>query len=191
MQIAYKDILPTIHPTVFIAPGAMIIGAVTIGEESSVWFNCVLRGDLEYIEVGERTNIQDGTVVHLDPGFPCVIGDDVTIGHGAIIHGCTVGDGAMISMGATILTGAKIGERAIIAAGALVREGQEIPPDMLAMGLPAQVRREVTEADLERVRSGREGYVARGQLMRKSLSEGTEKQQGQPQGLPLQGTDSM
>ena len=175
MQIEYKDILPTIHPTAFIAPGAMIIGAVTIGEESSVWFNCVLRGDLEYIEVGERTNIQDGTVVHLDPGFPCVIGDDVTIGHGAIIHGCTVGDGAMISMGATILTGAKIGERAIIAAGAVVREGQEIPPDTLAMGLPAQVRREVTEADLERVRSGREGYVARGQLMRESLSEHTEE----------------
>ena len=175
MQIAYKDILPKIHPTAFIAPGAMIIGAVSIGEESSVWFNCVLRGDLEYIEVGERTNIQDGTVVHLDPGFPCVIGDDVTIGHGAIIHGCTVGDGAMISMGATILTGAKIGERAIIAAGAVVREGQEIPPDTLAMGLPAQVRREVTEIDLERVRSGREGYVARGQLMRKSLSEYTKK----------------
>ena len=109
MQIAYKDILPKIHPSAFIAPGAMIIGAVTIGEESSVWFNCVLRGDLEHIEVGERTNIQDGTVVHLDPGFPCLIGNDVTIGHGAIVHGCTVGDGAMISMGATILTGAKIG----------------------------------------------------------------------------------
>ena len=123
MQIAYKDILPKIHPSAFIAPGAMIIGAVTIGEESSIWFNCVLRGDLEYIEVGDRTNIQDGTVVHLDPGFPCVIGDDVTIGHGAIVHGCTVEDGAMISMGATILTGAKIGERAIVAAGAVVREG--------------------------------------------------------------------
>ena len=175
MQIAYKDILPKIHPSAFIAPGAMIIGAVTIGEESSVWFNCVLRGDLEYIEVGERTNIQDGTVVHLDPGFPCLIGDDVTIGHGAIIHGCTVGDGAMISMGATILTGAKIGERAIIAAGAVVREGQEIPPETLAMGLPSQVKREVTPADLERVRHGREGYVARGQLMRKSLSEYTDK----------------
>ena len=174
MQIAYKDILPKIHPSAFIAPGAMIIGAVTIGEESSVWFNCVLRGDLEYIEVGERTNIQDGTVVHLDPGFPCLIGNDVTIGHGAIVHGCTVGDGAMISMGATILTGARIGERAIVAAGAVVREGQEIPPDTLAMGLPAQVKREVTPADLERVRLGREGYVARGQLMRKSLSEYTD-----------------
>ena len=174
MQIAYKDILPKIHPSAFIAPGAMIIGAVTIGEESSVWFNCVLRGDLEYIEVGERTNIQDGTVVHLDPGFPCLIGDDVTIGHGAIVHGCTVGDGAMISMGATILTGAKIGERAIVAAGAVVREGQEIPPDTLAMGLPAQVRREVTPTDFERVRLGKEGYVARGQLMRKSLSEYTD-----------------
>ena len=171
MQIAYQDILPKIHPSAFIAPGAMIIGDVTIGEESSVWFNCVLRGDLERIEVGTRTNIQDGAVVHLDPGFPCLIGDDVTIGHGAIVHGCTVGDGAMISMGAIILTGAKIGERAIVAAGAVVREGQEIPPDTLAMGIPAQVKREVTPADLERVRLGREDYVVRGQLMRKALKE--------------------
>ncbi len=171
MQIAYQDILPKIHPSAFIAPGAMIIGDVTIGEESSVWFNCVLRGDLERIEVGARTNIQDGAVVHLDPGFPCLIGDDVTIGHGAIVHGCTVGDGAMISMGAIILTGAKIGERAIVAAGAVVREGQEIPPDTLAMGIPAQVKREVTPADLERVRLGREDYVVRGQLMRKALKE--------------------
>ena len=171
MQIAYQDTFPNSHPSAFIAPGAMIIGDVTIGEESSVWFNCVLRGDLERIEVGVRTNIQDGTVVHLDPGFPCLIGDDVTIGHGAIVHGCTVGDGAMISMGAVILTGAKIGERAIVAAGAVVREGQEIPPDTLAMGIPAQVRREVTAADLERVRLGREDYVVRGQVMRKALQE--------------------
>ena len=137
MQIAYKDTLPKIHPSAFIAPGAMIIGAVTIGAESSIWFNCVLRGDLEYIEVGDRTNIQDGTVVHLDPGFPCVIGDDVTIGHGAIIHGCTVGDGAMISMGATILTGANIGERAIIAAGAVVREGPGNSAGYVGNGTPS------------------------------------------------------
>ncbi len=171
MQIAYQDILPKIHLSAFIAPGAMIMGDVTVGEESSIWFNCVLRGDLEWIEVGERTNIQDGAIVHLDPGFPCLIGDDVTIGHGAIVHGCTVGDGAMISMGAVILTGAKIGERAIVAAGAVVREGQEIPSEALAMGVPAQIRREVTPADLERVRLGREDYVQRGQIMRKALNK--------------------
>ncbi|MCZ6680379.1 MAG: gamma carbonic anhydrase family protein [Candidatus Poribacteria bacterium] len=171
MQIAYQDILPKIHPTAFIAHGAMIIGDVTIGEESSVWFNCVLRGDLERIEVGKRTNIQDGAIVHLDPGLPCLIGNDVTIGHGAIVHGCTVADGAMISMGAVILSGAKIGERAIVAAGAVVREGQEIPPETLAMGVPARIGRDVTPVDLERMRFGKDDYVLRGQLMRKALND--------------------
>jgi carbonic anhydrase/acetyltransferase-like protein (isoleucine patch superfamily) len=171
MRIPYQDISPKIHPSVFIAPGAMVIGDVTIGEESSVWFNCVLRGDIDRIEVGARTNIQDGTVVHLDKGFPTRIGNDVTVGHGAIVHGCTVGDGAMIGMGAILLSGAKIGERAVVAAGALVREGQEIPPDKVAVGVPAKVIRDVTEADLERVRLGREDYVLRGQMMREALEE--------------------
>lgn len=167
MLIAYQGILPKIHSSTFIAQGAMIVGDVTIGEESSVWFNCALRGDLDRIEVGKRTNIQDGAVVHLDKGFPCLIGDDVTIGHGAIVHGCTIGDGAMIGMGAIILTGAKIGERAIVAAGAVVREGQEVPPEKLAMGVPAQIKRDLTPADLERARLGKDDYVVRGQLMRK------------------------
>ena len=117
MLIAYQDTLPSIHPSAFIAEGAMIIGDVAIGERSSVWFNCVLRGDLDRIEIGARSNIQDGAVVHMDKNFPAIIGDDVTIGHGAIIHGCTIGDGAMISMGAIILTGAKIGAGAIVGAG--------------------------------------------------------------------------
>ena len=166
MLIPYQDKLPKIHSSAFIAQGAMIIGDVTIGEESSIWFNCVLRGDLERIEVGTRTNIQDGAVIHMDPGFPCIIGDDVTIGHGAIVHGCTIGDGAMISMGAVILTGAKIGEGAIVGAGAVVREGQEIPSESLAVGIPAQVKRNVTEEELERMRLGKDDYVSRGQLMR-------------------------
>lgn len=148
----------------------MIIGDVTIGEESSVWFNCVLRGDLDRIEVGTRTNIQDSAVVHLDKGFPCIIGDDVTVGHGAIVHGCTIGNGALIGIGAIILSGAKIGEGAMVAAGALVREGQDIPPKTLAVGLPAQIRRDLTEVDLERMRLGKEDYVSRGQIMRAALT---------------------
>jgi carbonic anhydrase/acetyltransferase-like protein (isoleucine patch superfamily) len=168
MRIPYQQIVPEIHPSVYIAQGAMIIGDVTIGEESSVWFNAVLRGDLDQIRVGTRTNIQDGTIVHLDKGFPCIIGDDVTVGHGCIVHGCTVGDGAMLGMGAIVLTGAKIGERAIVGAGALVREGQEIPPETVAVGIPAKVRRDVSAEDLERIRFGTLDYVTRGQIMKKN-----------------------
>ena len=170
MLIEYEGITPrNIHPSVFIAPGAMIIGDVSIGEESSVWFSCVLRGDLEPIRIGCRTNIQDGTVIHMDKEIPCLIGDDVTVGHGAILHSCTIGNEALIGMGAILLTGCQIGERAIVAAGTLVREGQEIPPGTVAMGVPAKVRREATEAELERVRDGKDDYVLRGRLMKNSL----------------------
>lgn len=165
MLIPYQGVMPTVHPSVFVAPGAMIIGDVTIGEESSVWFNSVLRGDLEPIRIGCRTNIQDGAVIHMDKEVPCLIGDDVTIGHGAILHSCTIGNEALIGMGAILLTGSTLGERAVVAAGTLVREGQEIPPGTVAMGVPAKVRREVTEAELERVRSGKDDYVLRGKLM--------------------------
>jgi len=165
MLIPYQGVMPTVHPSVFVAPGAMIIGDVTIGEESSVWFNSVLRGDLEPIRIGCRTNIQDGAVIHMDKEVPCLIGDDVTIGHGAILHSCTIGNESLIGMGAILLTGSTLGERAVVAAGTLVREGQEIPPGTVAMGVPAKVRREVTEAELERVRSGKDDYVLRGKLM--------------------------
>ena len=168
MLINYKRVSPKVHSTTFIADGAMIIGDVTVGEESSIWFNCVLRGDLERIEIGKRTNIQDGAILHLDKDRPCIVGDEVTIGHGAVVHGCVVGDGAMISMGAVVLSGAKIGERAIVAAGAVVLEGQEVPAETLAMGVPAKVRRELTEADVTRVRHGTDDYVRRAQLMRKA-----------------------
>lgn len=168
MLIAYQNTSPRIHASAFIAEGAMIIGDVTIGEKSSIWFNCVLRGDVDRIEVGARTNIQDGAVVHMDKNYPAIIGDDVTIGHGAIIHGCTIEDGAMISMGAIILTGAKIGARGIVGAGAVVREGQEIPAESLVVGIPARIRRDVTAEELERMRHGKDDYVMRGQLMRKA-----------------------
>ena len=169
MLIQYEGITPNVHSSVFVAPGAMIIGDVTIGEESNVWFNCVLRGDLEPIRIGYRTNIQDGTVIHMDKEIPCLIGDDVTIGHGAILHSCAIENKALIGMGAILLTGCKIGERAIVAAGTLVPEGQEIPPGTVAMGVPAKVRREATEAEFERVRHGKDDYVLRGRLMKDSL----------------------
>ena len=169
MIIEYEGKTPNIHSSAFIAPGAMIIGDVKIGEESSIWFNCVLRGDLEPIHIGCRTNIQDGTVVHMDKDIPCLIGDDVTIGHGAILHSCTIGNEALIGMGAILLTGCKIGERAIVAAGALVREGQEIPPGTIAMGVPAVVRREATESEFGRVQHGKDDYVLRGRIMQEYL----------------------
>lgn len=170
MLIEYEDITPDVHSTVFVAPGAMVIGKVTIREESSIWFNTVLRGDLEAIHIGCRTNIQDGTVIHMDKKIPCLIGDDVTVGHGAILHSCKIGNDALIGMGAILLTGCTIGERAIVAAGALVREGQDIPAGTVAMGMPAKVRRDVTEEDLKRVREGKDDYVLRGKIMRESLT---------------------
>ncbi|MDE0297727.1 MAG: gamma carbonic anhydrase family protein [Candidatus Poribacteria bacterium] len=169
MLLDFEGLSPNIHPSAFIAPGAMIIGDVSIGEDSGIWFNCVLRGDIDRIEVGARSNIQDGTVIHLDSGIPTIVGDDVTIGHAAIIHACTISDGALIGMGAIVLSGAKIGEEAIVAAGTLVREGQEIPPRSVAMGVPAKVRRETTEEDLERMRENAAGYARRGTVMRKTI----------------------
>lgn len=171
MLISYEGIEPQIHSSVFVAPGAMIIGDVKIGAESSVWFNTVLRGDLEPILIGCRTNIQDGTVIHMDKDIPCLIGDDVTVGHGAILHSCTIGNEALIGMGAILLTGSSIGEGAIIAAGTLVLEGQEIPAGTVAMGVPAKVRREVTEEERKRVQHGKDDYVLQGRIMRESLSK--------------------
>ncbi len=168
MLISYEGIEPKIHNTVFVAPGAMIIGDVTIGAESSVWFNTVLRGDLEPIRIGCRTNIQDGTVIHMDKDMPCLIGDDVTVGHSAILHSCAIDNEALIGMGAILLTGSKIGERAIIAAGTLVLEGQEIPAGTIAMGVPAKVRREITEEERIRVQQGKDDYVQRGKLMKEA-----------------------
>ena len=171
MLIDFEGLSPKIHPSVFIAPGAMIIGDVTIGKDSGVWFNCVLRADIDRIEIGAGSNVQDGTVIHLDTGVPTIIGDDVTIGHAAIIHACTIGDGALIGMGAIVLSGAKIGEEAIVAAGTLVREGQEIPPRAVAMGVPAQVRRETTQEDLKRMRDNAAGYAARAAIMRIAIED--------------------
>ncbi len=155
---------PCFHPdkidaTAFIAAGVIIRGDVNVGADSSVWFGAVIRGDTETVRIGSRTNVQDGSVIHSDPGFPCQIGDDVTIGHGAIVHGAEVGDGALIGIRAVVLNGARIAAGSIVAAGALVTEGAVIPPDSLVMGVPAKVVRKLSDADHRRSRNAAQHYV--------------------------------
>lgn len=131
---------PHIAPTVFLATGSVVAGDVTLEDLVSVWFGTVVRAEREPIVVGAETNLQDGTIVHVDPGFPARIGRRVTVGHQVILHGCTVGDDALIGMGAIVLTGAVIGEGAVVGAGAVVTEGMEVPPRTVALGIPAKVR---------------------------------------------------
>jgi carbonic anhydrase/acetyltransferase-like protein (isoleucine patch superfamily) len=140
-----------LDPTAYIAPGAVVLGDVTIGAESSVWFNAVVRGDTEAIRIGTQTNVQDLCVLHADAEMPCVLGDRVTLGHAAIVHGATVEDDCMIGMRAVVMNGATIGRGSIVAVGAVVTEGTVIPPGSVVMGLPGKVIRSVTEQDTERI----------------------------------------
>ncbi|HUY92681.1 MAG TPA: gamma carbonic anhydrase family protein [Pirellulales bacterium] len=148
-----------VAPDVFIAAGAAIVGDVTIGDESSVWFNAVLRGDVEAIRIGRRTNVQDNCTLHADPGFPCTLGDGVTVGHGAVVHGATVGDNVVVGMHAVVMNGAQIGADSIIAVGAVVTEGTLVPPGSLVMGLPGKVKRPLTPEEIERNRASAVHYV--------------------------------
>lgn len=148
-----------IDPSAFVAPGSVVLGEVRIGAQASVWFGAVMRGDAERIEIGPRTNVQDQCVLHGDPGVPCLLGADVTIGHSAVVHGATVEDGALIGIGAIVLNGARIGRGAIVAAGSLVTEGAEIPAGMLAVGSPARVLKPVAESLALRVRENTLHYV--------------------------------
>jgi carbonic anhydrase/acetyltransferase-like protein (isoleucine patch superfamily) len=148
-----------VSPTAFVAPGAVLVGEVTLGDESSVWYGCVLRGDMEPVIVGRQTNLQDGTVVHVDDESPARIGDRVTVGHRAVIHGCTVEDDCLIGMGAVILTGARVGAGSLVAAGAVVREGHVIPPGSLVAGVPAKVVGPAGQQHADRVQEGVEHYL--------------------------------
>lgn len=159
MILPYKDKNPQIDPSVFVAPGAKIIGDVKIGKDSSIWFNAVLRGDEAPIIIGERCSIQDNSTCHLYEGYPLVIEDDVTVGHNVILHGCTVRKGALIGMGATILDGAEIGEYSIIGANTLIPTGKKIPPRSLVIGSPGKVIRELTEKDFEMLADSVKTYV--------------------------------
>lgn len=156
----YRSIFPRIHSTAFVDESAQVVGDVEIGEESSVWMNVVIRGDVNVIRIGNRTNIQDGTVVHvMRQTHSTVIGDDVTVGHAAILHGCIIHDRCLIGMGALLLNGAEIGEDTIVAAGTLVPEGMKIPPRSLVMGRPAVRKRDLSDKDVATIKSYAERYV--------------------------------
>jgi gamma-carbonic anhydrase len=157
---AYKGITPQIAPTAFIESSAQVIGDVHIGDESSVWFNCVLRGDVYYIRIGSHTNIQDGTVIHVTNGrYATVLGDYVTVGHSAVLHGCTIKDRVLVGIGAIVLDNVTVGEESFIAAGALVTPGTVIPPRSMVMGAPAKIKREVTAEEIERIKYHWQSYV--------------------------------
>ena len=156
----YRGVLPRVHPTAFIDDSAQIIGDVEIGEESSVWMTVVMRGDVHRIRVGRRSNIQDGTVVHvMNQTHPTTIGDNVTVGHAALLHGCTVDDRCLIGMGAILLNGAHIGSDSIVAAGTLVVEEVKVPPRSLVVGSPGKVKRPLTDAEIESIQRYADRYV--------------------------------
>jgi carbonic anhydrase/acetyltransferase-like protein (isoleucine patch superfamily) len=156
----YKGITPRVHSTAFVDPSAQVIGDVEIGEASSVWMNAVVRGDVHWIRIGARSHVQDCTVVHVMNGtHPTTIGDDVTIGHGAIVHGCTLGNRILIGMGAILLNGVVVGDDSIVAAGTLLTEGTQVPPRSLVMGSPGKVRRELNAEDVASIRVYAERYV--------------------------------
>lgn len=158
---------PNVARTGFVAPGARLIGAVFLGEGASVWFNAVLRGDTEPISVGQYSNVQDNCTLHADPGFPCRVGDHVTIGHNAVVHGCVVEDNVLIGMHATVLNGAVIGRDTIVGAGALISERTQIPPGSLVVGIPGRVARSLKPEEIEGIRRSAESYALRAERYRR------------------------
>lgn len=169
----FRGVTPQIAATAYIDPSAQVIGDVAVGERSSVWLNVSIRGDVNSIRIGEETSIQDNTVLHCDPvTFPLVIGNRVTVGHSAVVHGCTVEDESLIGIGAVILNGARVGRGSVIAAGAVVPEGMQIPPGSMVMGIPAKVKRELTDDERERFRQNAQRYVELAKVYREAPSEG-------------------
>jgi len=156
----YKGVLPRVAADAFVDQSAQVIGDVEIGAESSVWMNVVMRGDVNTIRVGRRTNIQDGTVVHvMNRTHPTTIGDEVTVGHGAIVHGCSIADRVLIGMGAILLNGVSVGADSIVAAGTLLPEGTAVPPRSLVMGSPGKVKRALNDEEVASIRWYAENYV--------------------------------
>ncbi|NIQ02214.1 MAG: gamma carbonic anhydrase family protein [Nitrospinaceae bacterium] len=161
MILPFKDKVPEIHSSAWVADSAQVIGDVVMGEESSAWFNAVIRGDVNYIRIGKRTNIQDGCVLHVARRtLPLIVGDEVTVGHNVTLHACTIGNRCLIGMGSIVMDGAEVGENSIIGAGSLVTPGTQIPPGSLAVGSPARVRRELTEDEIRSIRESAAHYVA-------------------------------
>lgn len=159
MLCTVHGVSPALHPSALAAPDATLIGAVVLEENSSVWYHATLRADHDSIRVGKNSNIQDNCVIHVDRGQPCIIGEKVTVGHGAILHSCTIEDDCTIGMGSIILNGAVIGTGSIVGAGALITKNTVIPPHSLVVGSPAQVKRQVTEPELEHSRQAALEYV--------------------------------
>jgi gamma-carbonic anhydrase len=156
----YRGRRPAVHPSAYVDETAQVIGDVTIGPECSIWMNVVVRGDVHWIRIGARTNIQDGTIVHvMRDTHPTTLGEEVTVGHGALVHGCTIHDRCLVGMGAIVLNGAEVGSDSIVAAGALVAEGTVIPPRSLVMGSPARVRRALTDVEAASIRDYAARYV--------------------------------
>lgn len=160
MRIALDNATPSVADTAWTAPTAVVVGDATLGEHVGIWYGAVVRADAERIEIGDRTNIQDGCALHADPGFPLVIGSGVSVGHNAVLHGCTIGDDVLIGMGSIVMNGAVVGDGSLIAAGAVVVEGAVIPPGSLVAGVPGKVRRELTDEQIAMNRLNAEFYVA-------------------------------
>lgn len=156
-----------VHPTAWVAPGAVVVGDVTLGEDVGVWFNATLRADTTPVVIGARTNVQEMAIFHADPGYPATIGAGVTVGHRAIVHGATIGGNCTIGMGAIIMNGATVGENSIVGAAALITEGKEFPPGSLILGSPARVVRPLTEEEITFNRFSAETYVQRMRAFRK------------------------
>lgn len=158
--------MPTVHPSAFIAPTAVVMGDVTLGARASVWYGSVLRGDMAPITIGADTNIQDGSIVHVDEGVPCTIGERVGVGHRVILHGCTVEDDSLIGMGSILLNGVRIGRGSVVAAGAVVPEGMQVPPGSLVMGVPGRIVRPVDAALSARIDATWRHYVEQAEAHR-------------------------
>ena len=161
--------MPRLHPSAWVADSATVLGDVELDEDASVWFGAVLRGDTELLRVGRRSNVQDGSVIHADEGMPTTIGDDVTIGHQVMLHGCTIGDGSLVGIGSVILNGARIGRHCLVGACSLVTEGKSFPDGSLIMGTPAVVVRALTAEQIEGQRDGAAHYVANARRFRAAL----------------------
>jgi carbonic anhydrase/acetyltransferase-like protein (isoleucine patch superfamily) len=159
----------------FVAPDATLIGAVVVGERANIWFKVVVRGDNEHISIGEGVNVQDGSVLHADPGFPLSLGKDVSVGHMALLHGCTVGEGSLIGMGSIIMNGAVIGKHCLVGAGALIPEGKTFRDGVLIVGSPAKIVRDLTPEEIARIGSVAPQYVERAQRYQREM---------QPQDIP-------
>lgn len=162
---------PELDEDAYTAPTSVVLGDVTMAAGSSVWYHAVLRGDAESISIGAASNVQDNATVHSDPGFPAVIGERVTVGHNAVLHGCVVEDDVLVGMGSTVLNGARIGSHSIVAAGALVPQGMSVPPGSLVAGVPAKVRRELTAEERESLRINAEHYVQLARVHRAAFAE--------------------